>query len=310
MTLFFAIVLFVLGFIVFQWFISMASQPAFNRPLIFSKNSSVLIIVGIWASLLGTSFYLFWQFAPIIVIGIVFIFGLIVTNGIYQSRDKVKAIRLFNIYRQLKIYRIGASEHEVLKETCTTYLQRGGMNERRILGLDEFIFKDEIKDVKDFANRVLLHEDPSEMDLGARNFDKLMKKWAKRREAIDSAYKKVFEKVITPTEKPKLSTQTLERLKSLGLNAEAMSNEQLAALESMENISKNPWYIKAFFYVTLFCGFKIITSLIRVDFVSVAVYALIGFTFMFIGYKIQTKRGSRIFFEASIQNYAKQKADA
>ena len=308
------IILTILGFLVFQWAAKAQSQSAFERPLIFHKPIAVLIINLIWLGLFVGGFYSLWQVNSTIVLTLIGIYAVLWVIGYIMGSEKSKAKRIFKIYKQLKLFRPKAKEDELFRETVIAYFNGLRWDEHKIQMTVDVIFekrdgKKEKQDIKDIAKSILLFESPHD-DFGIGfNFEKYMKKSAKKEKAIESAYKAVMGKTQKMNERPKLSKNTLEWLKSVGLNPDEMSNEQLAVFTEMDEHDKSNWAVR-FFYGTSFVFLILtVTNLIGLDFWAVGVYLVISFITWYIGHKLQMRRISKKFYEASIMKYAQEQTE-
>jgi len=117
-----------------------------------------------------------------------------------------------------------------------------------------------------------------------------IKKYTKRSEAVDKAYEQILGiQKSQSQERPELNKDTLERLKSIGLEPKEMSNEQLVALEELDNPEKSHWISRAFRFVGGCFGFLALFSLLELEFVSLLINVIIGAIFMYIGYRIQVR---------------------
>jgi len=97
--------------------------------------------------------------------------------------------------------------------------------------------------------------------------------------------------------------------KSIGLNPDEMSNEQLAVFAEIDDQKKSNWAVRFLYgasFIFLILG---VINLISLEFGAVISNAIISFIFWFIGNKIQMRRISKKFYEASIMKYAQQQAE-
>jgi hypothetical protein len=303
------IILTILGVIIFQWSARAMSEPFYNRPLIFHKTIPVLIINLLWIGLLFGGLYSFWRVSYKIVLFLIGSFAILWIVGYFLGSHKNKAKRFFQIYKQLKIYRPQAKEDDILRETARLYFQNLRWDMEKINYTLKFIFDEKdhkVKDVKDLFRSVLIFENPSD-DFGAGfNFEKYMKESSKKDAAIEWAYKKVFSEQIKVTERPVLSEATIKRMREIGLNPDEMSNEQLAALEGMENIEKSHWLAKWLSYGSIVFGLGAIINLLTRDFGAFVFGGVISVLLMYIAYRIQNRFTSKKFYEASILKWAQE----
>jgi hypothetical protein len=304
-----AIILTILGIIVFRWYSRALNEPFYNRPLIFSKMIPVLIINLIWVFLLGGGLYSFWQFNPKIVIYIISGYAILWIVGFILGSQKQKAKKYFQIYKQLKIYRPQTSEEEILKETVKLYYKNLRWDEDRINSIVEVIFdnKDrEKKGVRDLARLVFVMEEPSEGLNAYDNFEKTIKKHDKMDKAIEWAYQKVFENKEKISQRPELGEDIIKRIREAGLDPNLMSNEQLAALESFHNPNKNNWFTKMLSAASLFFGFLVFLDLISLDFTLLIFNSITALVLMYVGYIIQRRIANKKFIKASIVKWSEE----
>lgn len=304
-----AIILTILGIIIFRWYSRAMSEPFYNRPLIFSKTIPVLIINLLWILLLGGGLYSFWRVNPKIVIYIIGGYAILWILGFILGSQKQKAKKYFQIYKQLKIYRPQASEEDILKETVRLYYKNLRWEDEKIDSIINVIFdKKERTDkgVKDLASLVFAMEEPSDGLGSYQSFEKSMKKHDKTSKAIEWAYQKVFENKEKINQRPELAEDTIKRMKAAGLDPDSMSNEQLAALESLDNPSKSNWTAKIFRGIGLFFGFLAFLSLISLDIASLIFNAIVALVLTYIGYRIQSRIANKKFAEASIIKWSEE----
>ncbi len=321
------IILTILGIIIFQWMAKAMSEPFWNRPLVFHKTIPLLIINLLWIGLLGGGLYSFWQVSPKIVFFLVGGFAILWIAGYFMGSNKNKAKKFFQIYRQLKIYRPQTKDEDILRETARLYFQNLRWDMEKSNSILKIIFDEKdrkIKDVKDLFHLVIIFENPSD-DFGVGfNFEKDMKELSKKDAAIEWAYKKVFGEQIKVTGRPVLTEDTLLRMKESGLNPDEMSNEQLAALEEMENAEKSNWLTKIFSYGSILFGLSAIISLFILlirwlfqrpniinekeifweDLGTFVFSGAISVLLMYISYRIQSRVSSKKFYEASILKWS------
>jgi len=302
------IILTVLGIVVLQWSARAMSEPFYNRPLIFHKTVPVLIINLLWIGLLVGGLYSFWQVSYKIVIFLVGGFALLWVANYFLSSHKNRAKKFFRIYKQLKIYRPQAEEKDILRETARLYLQNLRWDQEKVEHTLKFIFDEKeskVENPKDLLNLIFIFENPRDDFSANFNFEKYRKEANKKDAAIEWAYKKVFAEKNKVTERPVLSKETVERMKLLGLDPGEMSDEQLAALEGMDNVSKSNWLSKLFSYGSIIFGLGAVISLLTLDFGPFVFSGVISILLMFIGFKIQSRVSNRKFYEASILKWAK-----
>jgi hypothetical protein len=301
------IILMVLGFIVFQWAANAQSKSVFERPMIFNRATAVIIINLIWVALFVGGFYSLWQVSSKIVLTIIGIYAVLWILGYFMGSEKAKAKKIFKIYRQLKLFRPRASDEEIFRETANAYFRGLRWDEHKIKMTVDAIFEKragskEDKDIKDVAEFVLSFESPRDDFMSLRHF-------SKKQKAIDDAYTAIIGNSQKVTERPDLSKNTSEWIKSIGFNPDEMTNEQLAVFSEIDDHGKSNWAVRLFYGVSLI--FLILTglSLIGLKLGGVLIYGLISFVVWYVGHKIQMKRISKKFYEASIMKYAQEQAE-
>jgi len=89
-----------------------------------------------------------------------------------------------------------------------------------------------------------------------------------------------------------------------------MTNEQLAVFSEIDDHGKSNWAVRFFYDVSLVFLFLAGLSLIGLKLGGVLVYGIISFVVWHIGHKIQMKRISKKFYEASIMKYAQEQAES
>ena len=164
------------------------------------------------------------------------------------------------------------------------------------------------KDIQSVASSILIFENPSD-DFGSRfDFNGFTKRWEKKRKAIDAAYQAVLGKSEVITERPVLTKNTSEWVRSVGLNPDEMSNEQLAVFAEIDDSKRSNWAVRFLYGVSavffLLAGFNLITLEIS----GFLWNGVISFIAWYIGHKIQMRRVSKKFYEASIIKYAQEQA--
>jgi hypothetical protein len=303
-----------IGILILQWVAKFANEPLYNRPLIFSRPVPVLIIHILFIGFIILGLTLLWKVNYIIVIVIISIFLFLSFYGGFLNSEKQRVKRFFKIYKVLKLYRPVAPEREIIVDALTTYFRKSGWNEHRIESVLKYIVKkgvdlEKAEGIKEVANSLLLFENPSD-DFSSRfNFKSYMKESSKREKAIDKAYKEMFstkENIIT---RPVLSEGFKKRVLDAGFNPDEMSNEQLAALESLENTGKNHWLSRSFSFVAFVFGLNAIINLITVHLIYFFADAIIAITLMYIGYRIQARIAMKRFHEASILKYVEKQRE-
>lgn len=302
------IILTVLGFIIFQWCANAMSQPAYNRPLIFFKTAPVIIINLLWIGVLAGGLYCLWQVSYLIVLILIGGFAILWGFGFYMGKEKTRAKKIFKIYKQLKLYCPQEKERKILKETATIYFSNLRWDEVKINLTIDSIFEEKmgskVNDVKELVNSIFIFENPSDNFGPNFNFEDYLKESEKRDKVIEKAYSEVLGEKTKVKERPVLSKETIKRMKKAGLNPDEMTNEQLAALESLEKVEKYHWFPKIIYTIGGFFGIWALISLLALNFIALVVWGIVAVILMYIGYNIQSRITSKKFCEASIQKYA------
>ncbi|MEX1087289.1 MAG: hypothetical protein WD312_02930 [Candidatus Paceibacterota bacterium] len=307
------IILTVLGFIVFQWAANAQSKSVFERPMIFNRATAVIIINLIWIGLFIGGFYSLWQVSPKIVLTIIGIYAVLWILGYFMGSEKTRAKKIFKIYRQLKLFRPKASDEEIFRETANAYFRGLRWDEDKIRMTVDAIFEKRIgskedKDIKDVASSILIFENPHG-DFMSYDFRKSMKRFSKKQKAIDDAYNAIIGNAPKVTERPDLSENTTKWIKSIGFNPDEMTNEQLAVFSEIDDHGKSNWAVRFFYGASLLFLILAGLSLIGLKLGGVLVYGIISFVIWYIGHKIQMKRVSKKFYEASVMKYAQEQAE-
>ncbi len=308
------IILFILGFIIFQWSANALSKSFIERPLIFANPIAIIIIHLLWVGLLISGLILMWRVNPVIVGVIVGGYLVLWVIGYFMGSEKESIKRIFRIYKQLNIFRPQATEEEILKEAARVYFQRLRWDEYRINHILQLIFEEKtgtgVKNIKDLIKSILIFERPRDdlwSNYSFESFVKSMKQYEKRDKLIDEIYKKELEQKTVVTERPVLSEQTLKRMEQIGLNPDEMSNEQLAAIEGLEKPEKGHWLAKIFTYASYVLFILAIISLLTLAWQYLLIYLITGLILGYIGYLIQTRITGKQFVEASIKKFARDR---
>lgn len=301
-----AILLTISGFLIMQWSINAMSQTF--KPLIFYKPGAVILIYLLWLGLLIGGLYCFWQVNYLIVMILVGIFLLLTVNGLYLGSEKMKAKKICKIYKQLKLYQPFADELEILKTTANIYFQNLHWDKNKIDLVLESIFERDVilkdRDIKNLISSIFIWEDSSSEVLRSDfNFEKYNRKGEKRDKVIEKAYNSVFAEIKAIKERPSLSKSAIESLKKQGLDSDEMSNEQLAALESLDNIEKYHWFPKLITWSAGGAALNAIISIFYLDFLIVGISAGVSLLLFYIAYRIQIYFSAKKFQQASIQNF-------
>ena len=86
-----------------------------------------------------------------------------------------------------------------------------------------------------------------------------------------------------------------------------MSNEQLAVFVEIDEHKKSNWGVRFFYYFSFIFILLTLIDLVTLDFVMAFIEMGISFVLWFIGNKIQMRRISEKFREASIVRFAQEK---
>ena len=255
-----------------------------------------------------------WKVNPKIVLTLIGIYAVLWILGYFLGSDKAKAKKIFKIYRQLKLFRPKATDEGLFRETANVYFRGLQWDEDKIKMTVDVIFEKragskEYKNIKDVANSILIFEGPDD-DFGSGfNFERRIKRSSKKEKAIEDAYNTIIGKTQKITEHPALSKNTTEWIKSIGLSPNEMSNEQLAVFSEIDDSGKSNWAVRFLYGVAFVFIIITVIDLISLDFSGVVINAVISFVVWSIGNKIQIKRVSKKFYEASIIKYAQQQAE-
>lgn len=304
-------ILLVLGFMILRWSSNAQNQPFYGRPLIFNNAVAVIIITLLWLGLFLSGLIVFWQINPTVVFVIVGIYAVMWIIGYHAGSEKTKAKKVYKIYKQLKLFRPKATENEIFVEVAETYFHNLQWEERRIKIVIDSIFESkhkENKDIKDVASSILIFENPRD-DFHGNDFKKVMEGYAKRRKILDEAYAEVLGAVTEVKEKPLLSENTIKWLRSVNLNPDEMSNEQLAVFHEIDNHGKSNWAVRSLYGIASVFLLLAVINFLTFDLGTVFLDLIISFVFWYIGYKIQLRRVSKKFYEASIVKFAQEQAE-
>jgi len=300
-----SVLLLVPGVVVFGWLSNAMGQPWYARPLILHRTIPVAVISIGSLALLVAGLYSLWHANTIVFLVLVGIIVLIMGRGALLNRTKSRASRFFRFYRQLQIYRPQASQKELIEESIRLYL-KGTQQEQQTESIIRTVCKEDrdLADIKRVVDLVFALEDPNGVSMA--DFDRYMKQAAKREKAISQAYEKIFAAATSSVAKPKVSADTLKRMKDQGFDPDTMSNEQLAALETMEDPNKSHWFAQIFTYGGFGSGFLALIQLLALDILGVILYVILSVVLLFFGYKIQSRIAANKFHKASIQKWAEE----
>lgn len=307
------IILTVLGFIVFQWAAKAQGGSVLDRPLIFNNVVAVLVINLLWVGLFAGGFYSLWQVNPIIVLTIFGIYAVLWILGRILGSEKAKAKKIFKLYKQLKLFRPKATDEELFREMARAYFSGLRWDEQQIRMTVDAIFEEragnkENKDIKDVASSILIFENPSGDFMGG-DFMRSMKQLSKKQKAIEKAYEVVLGKTEEVTERPELSKNTMEWIKSVGLNPDDMSDQQLAVFAEIDDYGKSNWIVRFLYTISFAFVILALINLLTLDIITVVIHVVIAFVVWYIGHKIQMRRISKKFSEASILQYAREQQE-
>jgi hypothetical protein len=90
-------------------------------------------------------------------------------------------------------------------------------------------------------------------------------------------------------DRPKLSEETLKRLKNIGLDRHHISEEQLSALESLDNPQKSHWLARTLSYGGAFLELAALTQLFTANWSRAIGVAIFGLILIYTGYRIQVR---------------------
>lgn len=294
------ILLTVAGTFVLVWMAKSYSEPFYNRPLIFNKGISVILINLLWVCLLGSGFYSLWFVNPVFVLIIIIGFIFLWIYGYYSNTHKYRAKRLLQIYKKLKLYHPLINEQDIVLETAKLYFQSLHWGNEKIDTTLKYITIKDNMNIKQLIREIFIILDENETLRELSNIELYMKRLAKKEAAIEWAYTKVLGEQYNVLERPSLSESSKKRLLDIGLNPDEMSAEQLAALESMEKIEKNHWSSKIFTFGAVLVGFTGLGYLIQLDIIMFIINGILSIVLLYIGYRIQQRISSNKFHEASI----------
>ena len=305
------IVLIIVAILVFRFVSNGMSQSLMTRARVFNNTGIVIFLQLLWLSLLILGLYVIWQVQPTIVLVLVGIYAILWVFGYFMGSKKSKVTKIFKIYRQLKLYRPEQDSLSHYKQAATTYFQSLNWEERRIQMTVETMLEDKTEDdtdIKDITKSILNFEN-LDTSLG-QNFDfkRYLKQSAKEQQVIDTAYTKIFGSAEDVTERPELSKHALTWIESVGLNPDDMSNGQLQVFSEIDDHGKSNMVIKACYGIATASMFLAAFSLITLDLWGVGLYLFLSFTLWFIGNKLQMRRISKKFHEASITKYASEQS--
>ena len=166
----------------------------------------------------------------------------------------------------------------------------------------------EDKNIKDVASSILIFESPHG-DFMNYDFRKSMKHFSKKQKALDDAYNAIIGNAPKVIERPELSKNTTEWVKSIGFNPDEMTNEQLTVFSEIDDHGKSNWAVRFFYGISFVFLILAGLSLIGLKLGGVLVYGFVSFVLWYIGNKIQMKRISKKFYEASIMKYAQEQTE-
>ena len=307
------IILTILGFIVFQWSASAQSKTVIEQQNIFNRPIAVITIKLVWIGLVAGGFYSMWEVHPKNIITIICIYAILWTLSYFMGSEKSKAKKLFMCYRHSKLFRPNASNDEIFRETANAYFRELEWNEDKIKITVVAIFEKgigskEAEDIKYVAGSILAFE-RSHGNFIIHCFRMPMKYFSKTQKALDEAYSTVIVNARKVIARPKLSRNTSNWVKSIGLNLDEMTNEQLTFFSEIDDIKKSARIIKSLYFLSFVNILKSVYSLMMLE--HVVAYICIVFSLMiwWLANKIQIKRIGKKLHEAGIMKYAQQSAE-
>ena len=268
---------------------------------------TIILVVSVGLMLAGL--YSLWQANSVVFLVVVGLVVLVMAGGAMKGRAKSRATRFFKAYQQLQIYRPEATQKELVEEAIRFYL-KGTRQEGDADSIIRLVCEDgkDLTDLKKIAHMVFTLEDPNGVDIA--NFERHMKKSEKRMKSVIKAHDQVFAIAPSQSLKPVLSTDMVKRMKEQGMDPDQMSNEQLAALSTLQDPQKSHWFAQIFLYGGYGCGLLALIRLFALDIPSVVIYVVLGLVLSFIGYKIQSRVASKKFYQASIRKWAEEQRKA
>lgn len=304
-----SIILLVPGVALFGWMSDAMGKPWYSRPLILHRTVPVTIILVVSVGLMLAGLYSLWQANSVVFLVVVGLVVLVMAGGAMKGRAKSRATRFFKAYQQLQIYRPEATQKELVEEAIRFYL-KGTRQEGDADSIIRLVCEDgkDLTDLKKIAHMVFTLEDPNGVDIA--NFERHMKKSEKRMKSVIKAHDQVFAIAPSQSLKPVLSTDMVKRMKEQGMDPDQMSNEQLAALSTLQDPQKSHWFAQIFLYGGYGCGLLALIRLFALDIPSVVIYVVLGLVLSFIGYKIQSRVASKKFYQASIRKWAEEQRKA
>jgi len=305
------ILLLIAGIVVFRFVANGQSKSFIDRPMLFNNGIAVLLLHLVWLVLLGLGLYFLWQVQPLIVLVLICVYIALWILGYFMGSTKSKARKVFKIYKQLKLYKPQSSQQEICALTATSYYKSLNWNERKIQMTVEAILEnktEEDTDIKDIAQSIFNFE--TNRSHFGENFDfkTYLKRSSAEQAAIEAAYEQVIGTNSTSSERPELSDAVLQMIATAELNPEEMSNEQLQVFAEMDDHSKSGWIIKILYGIAGASLLLAVISVLFLDWWSVVTYLTVSFALWFIGNKLQMRRISKKFHEASIAKYAMEQS--
>lgn len=189
-----ALFLTLFGCSIAYWTMTSISKPSYSRPLIFNNSITVIIISVLWTSILVYGLYLFWKVNSYIPIAFCVAILLIFLTGIYLGNVRVRARRVFKIYKIIKANFPQLDARELYRQTAISYYKSIKWKDEKINMTVDYIFNngDNIKadGLTDFARTVLIFEDPSNNSF-ENGFD--VHNYMAKEDKIDKSIQKAFE---------------------------------------------------------------------------------------------------------------------
>jgi|SRR3989339_1409987 len=189
-----------IGILILQWYATYANGPSLNRPIIFNKPISVLLINIFSFGFLIAGLILLWKVNHTIVLLIVPCFLVLSFYGSFLKSEKERVKRFFKIYKMLKIQKPTVEEKSIIAEALLIYINQCRKNEYSLVyhGLFEAGVPDETTifryigisgDVKEVASNFLRFEKSNLQDFSSGPDEK---ESLRSERNISKAYKEVF----------------------------------------------------------------------------------------------------------------------
>lgn len=297
-----------IGVALFSWLSSNLNKPRFSQPLMFRSVVVVFVLNILSLGLVLGGLVSFWQTSPWIVAALVGGYAVLWILGRVMGSTKSRAKKFFRIYRQMMIAQPQLGKPELCEAAARIYLKTQGIREGRIDSLIEAASTKEETETSEIAffSSLLAFQEPTHDFTSPAGFKRFMVDSEKRTEAAIRAHAAVFGKGKPITERPELSAETLKRMRENGMDPDAMTNEQLAAFESLENPNKGHWVSQIFTYGGFGSGIVAFINIFSFDWFAVVVFGVIGFILSQIGFRIQRRIANKKFQQASILKWSEE----